>query len=527
MNAVYSTGVFISLAVFIVIGIYAGRRVKDINDYYVAGRKAPVILIVGSLVASFLGTGTFMGETGEVYSGLFMAIIIIDVIQVAGYTCGANMFGKYIRRAEVNTIPEYFGKRFSSSRMRTLASATLIFSVTAYLLSAMQGVSTLMMSVTGLPYNICLAATWLSFTAFTVYSGSNGVLLTDTIMFIIFLFASLLCIPYIVRTAGGWTEGISELAKSSSRPGIISWANNPDYLYPSGAQNLIWAVTYVIVWALVVMVSPWQTSRYLMAKDEHTVMRSSVWASMGVVIVTVVIHFSAAFICKINPDIKPASTNLIWAAMNLVPLPAGIVMLTGILSAGISSASTFLSLIGSSLTHDVLPSRDSLKTSRLVMFIAGLIVLALAFYNPPQIFWIMYFGGTVIASSWGLPALASVWFGNMSEAGAFWGMLLGFLGCVIPKIYSALEGITFPLWLDPFFIGMLLSFGGIIIGSKIHPAGYAEHSQYELLHIRPESEKSPGMDRATYLLTYLYAAFGLAFGAFFVFCYALPYMKAQ
>lgn len=529
---VYLIGIIIALIVFIIIGVIAGRTVKDTNDYYVAGRRAPVILIVGSLIASFLSTGAFMGDTGEVYSGFFMGIVIVGILQASGYVYGANLFGKYIRRAKVNTVPEYFGKRFSSRRLRMLASVTLMFAVTAYMLSAMQGISTLMTSITGLDYKVCVIIAWLSFTIFTVYSGSKGVLLTDTIMFIVFLVAALIGIPYIVHAAGGWNEGIAALANSTTRPGIISWTNNLDYLYPTGGQNLVWAIVYGIVWAIVVMVSPWQTSRYLMAKDEHTVQRSAIWASIGVVSVTTLLYFSAAFICKINPDIDPASTNLIWAAMNVMPMLVGVILLTGILSAGISSASTFLSLIGSSLTNDILAGRKKedpkadLRISRIGMAIVSIIVLILAFFNPPQIFWIMYFGGTVIASAWGVVALTSVWSKKMSESSAFWGMLLGFLGCVIPKTYSALSGVTLPIYLDPFFIGIVMSVIGMLIGNKISSASKVAISEYEKLHVRPESEKDPKKDKATHDLMYLYLAFGVLLGLFFVFCYALPYMRA-
>ena len=273
----------------------------------------------------------------------------------------------------MNTVPEYFGKRFSSKRLRMLSSVTLVFAVTAYMLSAMQGISTLMNSITGLDYKVCVIIAWLSFTIFTVYSGSKGVLLTDTIMFMIFLAAALVGIPYIVHAAGGWNVAITALAQSTTRPGIISWHNNLNYLYPTGTQNLIWAIVYGIVWAIVVMVSPWQTSRYLMAKDEHTVQRSSIWASMGVVTVTMALYFSTAFIYKINPNIEEASKSVIWGAMNLMPMLIGVLMLTGILSAGVSSASTFLSLIGSSLTNDILANRrtddikENLKISRIGM----------------------------------------------------------------------------------------------------------------------------------------------------------------
>lgn len=532
MNA-YLIGVIIALIIFITVGVIAGRKVEDTNDYYVAGRRAPIILIVGSLIASFLSTGAFLGDTGEVYGGFFMSIVIVGVLQASGYVYGANLFGKYIRRAEVNTVPEYFGKRFSSKRLRMLASITLIFAVTAYMLSAMQGISTLMTSITGLNYKVCVIIAWLSFTIFTVYSGSKGVLITDTIMFLIFLLAALIGIPYIVNAAGGWNEAITVLAQNTTRPGIIAWTNNLEYMYPTGWQNLIWAIVYGIVWAIVVMVSPWQTSRYLMAKDEHTVQRSAIWASMGVVTVTTALYFSAAFIYKINPNIESQSTSIIWGAMNVMPPIIGVVMLTGILSAGVSSASTFLSLIGSSLTNDILDSKktdnvkQNLKISRIGMAIVSVIILILAFFNPPQIFWIMYFGGTVIASAWGVVALTSVWSKKMSESAAFWGMLLGFFGCVIPKTYSALSGVTLPIYLDPFLIGIVMSIVGIVIGNKLNSASKADIAEYEMLHIRPASEKDPEKDKKTRNLMYLYLMFGVALGLFFIFFYALPYMRAM
>lgn len=527
----YLIGVIIAIIVFMIVGVLAGRKVKDTNDYYVAGRNAPVILIVGSLIASFLSTGAFMGDTGEVYSGFFMGIVIVGILQSLGYIYGANLFGKYIRRSRANTVPEYFGNRFASKRLRKLASITLMVAVTAYMLSAVQGVSTLMTQITGLSYQACVVIAWAAFTVFTVWSGSQGVLITDTLMFLVFLAAAIIGIPYIVDAAGGWSAAIADLANSTTNPGILSWTNNLNYLYPTGVQNLSWAVVYGCVWAIVVMVSPWQTSRYLMAKNEHTVVRSSVWASMGVCTVTMALYFSAAFVYKINPNLENASTNLIWASMNVMPMMVGILLLTGILSAGISSASTFLSLIGSSLTNDLITKksddpRQELKVSRIGMAFVSVVVLILAVFNPPQIFWIMYFGGTVIAASWGIVALASVWSKRVSESGAFWGMLLGFLGCAIPKAYSALSGMTLPIYLDPFFIGMLCSIVGIVVGSCVVKASSEDVERFEVMHVRPQSEKSDIEDRKTHNLMWLYIAYGVGIGLFFVFAYALPYLHA-
>lgn len=529
---VYTIGIVIALLLFTAIGIFAGRQVKNIDDYYVAGRRAPTILIVGSLVASFLSTGAFMGDTGEVYSGFFMGIVVVGILQASGYVYGASLFGRYIRRFQVNTIPEYFGKRFSSVRLRRLSAVTLIVAVSAYLLSAIQGVSTLMAMVTGLNYRTCVIIAWLSFTIFTVYSGSMGVLITDTAMFMIFLLASMIGIPYIVNDAGGWMEAITSLAQSVTRPGIISWTNNLDYLYPTGIQNLVWAIVYGVVWAIVVMVSPWQTSRYLMAKNENVVLRSAVWSSMSVVTVTIVLYFSAAFVYKINPNLSDASTSLIWAAMNCMPTIIGVFMLTGILSAGISSASTFLSLSGASIMNDLVLDRENksekkiLAASRGGMAVVSVVVLIIAFFNPPQIFWIMYFGGTVIASSWGVVALSSVWYKNLSEAGAFWGMFLGFAGCAVTKMVSAILQITLPLYLDPFFVGSALSILGMYIGSKQKRVTHQDIKMFKNLHVCLEKELNAEEDRKTHKLMYVYMAFGILMGMFFVFAYALPYVRA-
>lgn len=527
---IYIVGIIFSLAVFFLVGILAGRKVKNTNDYYVSGRNAPTLLIVGSLIASFLSTGAFLGDTGEVYDGFFMGIVTVGVLQATGYIYGAGLFGRYIRRSEVNTLPEYFGSRFQSRRLRRLSTVIMLVSVSAYLLSAIQGVSTLMSSITSLSYPTCAVIVWLAFTVFTIYSGSPGVLLTDTIMFLVFLLAALVAVPFIVHAGGGWFGGIAQLANCESMPGILSWAGNPDYLYPDGADNLAWAVTYGIVWALVVAVSPWQTSRYLMAKDEHVVMRSSIWSSIGVMAVTVSLYFTAAFIRNINSELV-GSQALIWAATNVLPPVIGITMLTGITAAGISSASTFLSLIGFSMANDVLPQknrddRQQLRLSRWAMLGASLVILVLAYLNPPQIFVIMYFGGTVIASSWGVVAIGSIWSKRLSKGGAYLGMLLGFLGCAGSKIFYALRGITPPVYLDAFFIGIVTSIIGAVLGSHLRPVTEDERRKREALFEKSITEDDREECQKDKKMWLIYLAFGLFIGTFFLFMYALPYTRA-
>lgn len=71
----YAIATFISLLVYFVVGNYAGRRIKHLDDSVVAGRRAITLLIVGTLIASMVGTNSFLGQTCQVYSGCAAALI--------------------------------------------------------------------------------------------------------------------------------------------------------------------------------------------------------------------------------------------------------------------------------------------------------------------------------------------------------------------------------------------------------------------------------------------------------------------
>lgn len=245
-------------------------------------------------------------------------------------------------------------------------------------------------------------------------------------------------------------------------------------------------------------------------------------------VVTIALYFAAAFVRNIN-DTLPGSEAMIWAATHVLPPVIGMLLLIGISAAGISSASTFLSLIGFSVVNDILPEaendRKKLARSRWAMLAVSLVVLALAYLNPPQIFLIMYFGGTVIAGAWSLVAFGA-WSRRLSRCGAYLGMLLGFLGCVGAKAIYAPRGITPPVWADAFFIGIALSVLGAVLGSALRPATQAEQLARARLLDAPTGANEAAACRADRRLWRVYLVFGICVGLFFLFFYAIPYSRA-
>jgi len=93
---IYTTTIGISILIYIAIGSYAGRGVKRLDDYYVAGRRAPTLIIVGTLVASLMSTTMFLGEAGFAYDGQPGPYVLWPQTPAIGYVIGAILFGRYL-----------------------------------------------------------------------------------------------------------------------------------------------------------------------------------------------------------------------------------------------------------------------------------------------------------------------------------------------------------------------------------------------------------------------------------------------
>lgn len=522
----YLIGMLISMVAYIVIGLVISKKVKTSNDYYVAGRKAPTFLIVGSLVASYCSTGIFMGTAGETYDGFFGPYIITPIL-IVGYLLGSIFFGKYLRRSEALTISEFFEKRFNSKKLRVLSAIIALIVYIVYMLSIMQGIGALMSYVTGLDYNLCILLALITFTILTCTSGSKGVLITDTIMFGIFTIATIVSSILIINKAGGLYGAIESITQV--RPDMLSWHGNLNHLYDNGIENIIWAITTGVTWISVAMVAPWQASRYLMAKNEHTVIRSSVFATLGVFLMEFLVSITAVIVFNINPSIEDPTYSMIWASTNVLPTILGTIMLTGVLAAGISSATTFMSLIGSSVANDILSIQDDKKKVRvgkLSVIIGSIIIFLLAYFNPPNIYVILCLGATVVACSWLPICIASVWSKRITKTGAFCGMLSGFLVCSIMKIVLAITNTSLPAYLDPFFFGIIANILGMIIGSKVTRVSPKEKEEYEKLKTTPKSELDPKEIKITKRIVMSYFGIGIIITLMLIFMWVLPYTKS-
>jgi sodium/pantothenate symporter len=531
---VYTLTIVVSIVIYIAIGNYAGRGVKNLDDYYVAGRRAPTLLIVGTLVASLMSSTMFLGEAGFAYDTQAGPYVLFPQAAAIGYVIGALFIGRYLRRSRTTTLAEFFGQRFNSKRVQAIAGVTIIFALGGYLLAVTQGAAILLSQLTELSYVQGLVVAWLSYTLFTMYSGSRGVILTDTLMFLLFSFASVAAAIYLVREFGGVPNIIENLVAIEQKKDLMSWHGmiGPGTEWPTATDYLIWAIVIDISWMLVYMVSPWQSSRHLMAKNEHVVLRSAAIAALVVVLLQVMVYGMGGIINLGNPDITPPESATIWASLHMLPQVLGALMLAGIMAAALSSASTFLSLVGFSVSNDIgiHKTGDETKTlrfSRIMMFVVGAFALGAALVFPPQIFWLTTFIATVFASSWGPVGIMCIWSRRITESAAFWGMLTGLVFNIVPKFFQFIGVLYLPSYLNPVLIGGIASLIVTIAVSRITTVSVEEAAYLEKLHERPAEEVGARRTRTTLLAPALLIANGLIMPYLLITWYVRPYQQAQ
>ena len=536
----FQLGIVASLACYLAIGWYAGRRVKHLEDFFVAGRNAPTVLILGTLVASFMSTNAFIGEAGMSYQGHAPLVLIMTCFNCLGYIIGAVFFGRYLRRSKALTVPAFFRTRFASRRIQMFAGISIVAGLSAYLLAVTWGMALIITEVTAFSEVAAILMVWASYTLFTLYSGSRGVILTDTVMFLLFSGIIVVTCFFIVDAAGGWFAAIESLATYQEKPGIIAWHGRigPDVYWQTQWEALIWASILGVAWGIVVAVSPWQTSRYLMARSEHVVIRSACGALIAMLLLYLVTNFAAATVNLINPNITPADSTMIWVATNVLPTALGAILICGVLAAGLSSASTFLSLVGFSVSHDILgdgtdegataigENRPQLRAARIAMLAVGFSVIGLALTLPRNIYWLTHFAGPLFASSWGVVAFMSIWSKRITESGAFWGMVTGFGVNVGMNALSVTDLVEWPVVADPILVGVVSSYVAVRIASKRGGHSIAASAYRDALHHMPAQERDPLAIRQTLVWPKVMVSMGLLIAVAMTLFYALPYGQA-
>jgi Na+/proline symporter len=64
---IYLVSILIYLSILVIVGIYKAKSVKNSEDFMVAGRTLPWYVLVGTLLATWMGSGSLFSGAGLGY----------------------------------------------------------------------------------------------------------------------------------------------------------------------------------------------------------------------------------------------------------------------------------------------------------------------------------------------------------------------------------------------------------------------------------------------------------------------------
>ncbi|MEJ2648965.1 MAG: hypothetical protein P8016_11220, partial [Sedimentisphaerales bacterium] len=127
MIIVYLIPILIYLSLLTLIGIYKSRQVKTQQDFALAGRTLSPWVMVLTMLAVWIGTGSIVGNAEEAYK-TGMAALVIPFGTFAGMIL-LSLIAMRARNVEASSVPEIIGSRFGIAA-RFLSVISL---VTAYM----------------------------------------------------------------------------------------------------------------------------------------------------------------------------------------------------------------------------------------------------------------------------------------------------------------------------------------------------------------------------------------------------------
>lgn len=133
------------------IGFYGLRLARTTSDFLVASRAVSPTWNAAAIGGEYLSAASFLGIAGLILKH-GVDVLWYPVGFAAGYLALLLFVAAPLRRSGAFTLPDFCELRLGSRRLRTLATAFVIFIGWLYLVPQLQGAGLTMATLTGSPY---------------------------------------------------------------------------------------------------------------------------------------------------------------------------------------------------------------------------------------------------------------------------------------------------------------------------------------------------------------------------------------
>lgn len=335
------------LVLLFAVGISKMRSVKTQEDFMVAGRKTPTLLLVGTLICTWIGSGSLFGGAGLAFRMGFS-----ELWMSAGAWAGIAIvyfLAHRVRRIAEFTVSDILEKRYNKWA-RIFGTFAIII---AYLTIAgyqFRGGGRLINILTGLDPMLGGAITCAITILFTMLAGLVSIIAVDLFNGIVMTLGVIIGVPLILAAVGGWQQ-VQTLPR--------------DHFAVLGQHGGLWAAGVFFPTFFLLLGESSMYQKFFAARDEHSARRAVIGMIIGVVFIESMLcalavigsakYFTLAPFAGPDGVLNKAETETIILQIARYDLPmfAGGLLMAAAVAIILSTANTFLMIPSTNVTRDI------------------------------------------------------------------------------------------------------------------------------------------------------------------------------
>jgi SSS family solute:Na+ symporter len=452
---------FIYLLVYFVVlllsSVFFKKRIKSLEDFFLASRNLPAVLIFLTVAGSWLGATSILVSTDEAFDKGISSLWVIGIPSLLTVIVFALFLTRPIRRLPIVTLPDLMEMRYGRP-VRHLAALLIVWYMILLAASQMVAMGNFLKPFLGTSYVLALLLGTVVVLSYSIFGGLFSVVITDGFQFFL-LVVGIISLLFFLLGMSSWSE-VSLAGRTLGGQSFFDFF--------SGLERNIWiAVSFTLAW----IISPIIWQRIQAARTERDA-RVGLWAAGG----TFVIFFGCVVLIGIYSlplSLSGARTDTLISM--LVSSQAGSLLggflFLAIVAAVMSTMDTAINTGALSMTRDIyqqfIPSarqKNVVSVSRWATLAMGVLAFLIA-TRLQSILKTLGLASEVMAEGMFVPGVAMIFLRKRYPMAGILSLALG-SGYAVAGFLNEMSivHLNWPVW--PFSVpyGVALSLVGFSVG---------------------------------------------------------------
>ena len=440
--------IVVYFVVLLGIGVWASKKIKNSEDYMLAGRSLGFWLFTLLIVCSICSGMTLVGTSGFGYASGWPGIWEQIFVPLAAAFCiifFGSKLNKIGREKGCMTLEDYFAIRYENNKeLRAISALASIAVSLVYLVGQYTAISIVLIWVFGLEHWQSLLISGVIITAYTVIGGLYAVSWTGLVQGLILIFGVLLVSPFILSYAGG-IEHINTILASIDSNLVMPAFPNAYAAYAYCTPEFL--VSFGILLMVGLACAPHIMSNVFAAKKISYFKWAPLVAFGIYIVIMFLVKLCGMGVRVMAEDGKLDAISAInapdFALMYGIQAAAPSIFITGlfaviVLSAVMSTTDRLMLTVGTEFSWNIFKvmlrpnasERQVVRISQICVLIAAIVSLILAINPPEMLAFLIWLGIGLMLCSFAVPLIAGLYWWRATAAGAIASMAVGLISSI-------------------------------------------------------------------------------------------------